>query len=178
MTKSAICYHPSALHCMIGIKLSSVKRSSSISCRVIITSCGIVEMPDTQTEYVNHHHPILFYRTWCIWGSPLASCGIGTHKTCHGQKLPGLDKNPSVHGLSPTMPRMMCISRQVYSPLELPESHYSHLWDLPFITPHPQYFSTFQTNPKCSTVYPLALICNYLDQGYTCQNTNCVETVW
>ncbi len=62
------------------------------------------------------------------------------------------------------------INRLVHSPFEFPESLSFHLWS---VTCSPR-FSFPLTNPTCSAVYPLALICDYLDWGYTCQHTNCL----
>ncbi len=50
------------------------------------------------------HHLTLFYPRWCIRDSLLAPCGVGMHWTLHCWTLPGLGKNPSAHGQSPTTP--------------------------------------------------------------------------
>ncbi len=71
--------HPLALLSIIETKLSGVIGDSPMSCRVVTTFSHTVEMLDTQTGYTRHHHLTLFYRSWHIWGSPLASCEIGTH---------------------------------------------------------------------------------------------------
>ncbi len=52
-----------------------------------------------------HHHLTLFYRSWCIRGSPLISCGKGMCWTPHGWTWSGSGENPTIHGFSPIIPQ-------------------------------------------------------------------------
>ncbi len=132
-------------------------------------------MLDIQTRCARHHHPTLFYRSWHIWGFPLASCRIGTHWMPYGWAYLLLDRSSSICGFSPTTP-WGCVLTDGSTLLSsfqraVPSIFGGHL---PFIRPNAQCFSTPRTKPMWSAVYPLALICNYLNWGYICQHTNCL----
>ncbi len=92
-------------------------------------------MPDTETGRARHHHLTLFYRSWRIWSSLCLK--RNRYWTPHGRTLHGLDRNLSIHGLSPTTPQSCVhINRWVHSLFELPESRSSHLWNVTCLLSH------------------------------------------
>ncbi len=98
--------HPSTRLSINGTKLSNIRGSTHISCRVVIISfqnCWNIRHSNRVCQVSSFS--TLFYHHWRIQGSPLVSYRIGTHWPPHGWTLPGLGRNSSIHGLFPTMPR-------------------------------------------------------------------------
>ncbi len=171
VTKMATWSLPLALLRMIGTKLSSLRGSSPISCRVVITS------------YQNNWNPGFSNRV-CQTSSSrslllqLAHSGLSANFMWNRYalnapwpditwvRLKSICSRPLSNHTS-----WLCINRLVYSPFKLPFFPFIE-YGMPVVLPDPPNFSTPWPNLTCNAVYTLVLIYNWLNGvgvGYTCQ---------